>query len=134
MPVEMGQLGSIIKASPAPCLVIHFSHLLLLESQVSVKPFLLLFIVQSSQLSGTLSCYWPCSMPAYTYHERGKWRECLPREEGGPVRCLVGRGLGSTYVPLPVAFTGLCQDETKNPLHIPELSSALSTACALIPS
>ena len=65
---------------------------------------------------------------------RGKWGECLSWDEGGPVRCLVGRGLGSTYVPLPVAFTGLCQDETKNPLHIPELSSALSTACALIPS
>ena len=135
MPVEMGQLGSIIKASPAPCSLIHFSHLLLLGKQVSAKPLLLLFLLkQSLKLSGTLSCYWTCSMPAYTYHERGKWRECLPREEGGPVRCLVGRGLGSTYVPLPVAFTGLCQDETKNPLHIPELSSALCTACALIPS
>ena len=99
MPVEMGQLGSIIKASPAPCLVIHFSHLLLLESQVSVKPFLLLFIVQSSQLSGTLSCYWPCSMLASTYHERGKWRECLPREEGGLVRrWLVEFGLGSSWI------------------------------------
>ncbi len=47
MPLEMGQLGSIIKASPAPCLVIHFSHLLLLGKQVSVKPLLLLFLLQT---------------------------------------------------------------------------------------
>ena len=47
MPLEMGQLGSIIKASPAPCSLIHFSHLLLLGKQVSVKPLLLLFILQT---------------------------------------------------------------------------------------
>ena len=47
MPVEMGQLGSIIKASPAPCSLIHFSHLLLLGKQVSVKPLLLLFILET---------------------------------------------------------------------------------------
>ena len=46
MPLEMGRLGSIIKASPAPCLVIHFSHLLLQGKQVSVKPLLVLFILQ----------------------------------------------------------------------------------------
>ena len=46
MPVEMGQLGSIIKASPAPCSLIHFSHLLLLGKQVSVQPLLLLFILE----------------------------------------------------------------------------------------
>ena len=47
MPVEMGQLGSIIKASPAPCSLIHFSHLLLLGKQVSAKPLLLLFLLQT---------------------------------------------------------------------------------------
>ena len=47
MPLEMGQLGSIIKASPAPCSLIHFSCILLLGKQVSVKPLLLLFLLQT---------------------------------------------------------------------------------------
>ena len=47
MPVEMGQLGSIIKASPAPCSLIHLSDLLLLGKQVSAKPLLLLFLLQT---------------------------------------------------------------------------------------
>ena len=46
MPLEMGRLGSIIKASPAPCRLIHFSCILLLGNQVSVKPLLVLFILQ----------------------------------------------------------------------------------------
>ncbi|XP_021238793.1 feather keratin Cos1-1/Cos1-3/Cos2-1-like isoform X2 [Numida meleagris] len=38
MPLHIGQLGSIIKASPAPCLLIPFSHLLLLGNQVYLQP------------------------------------------------------------------------------------------------
>ncbi|XP_065603714.1 feather keratin Cos1-2-like [Cyrtonyx montezumae] len=38
MPLEVGQLESIIKAKPAPCLLIHFSCLLLLGIQVQLHP------------------------------------------------------------------------------------------------
>uniref|UniRef100_A0A8B9UEJ7 Keratin n=2 Tax=Anas TaxID=8835 RepID=A0A8B9UEJ7_9AVES len=38
MPLDMGQLRSTIKASPAPCSLIHFSGLLLLSNQVNLLP------------------------------------------------------------------------------------------------
>ena len=45
------------------------------------------------------SSYWLSSMPATTYHGRGKWGEHVPWEEGGPVRrWLVEFGLGSSWI------------------------------------
>ncbi|KAM9174728.1 feather keratin Cos2-3-like isoform 1-T1 [Mergus octosetaceus] len=38
MPLDMGQLRSTIKASPAPCSLIHFSGLLLVGNQVHLQP------------------------------------------------------------------------------------------------
>lgn len=37
MPLDIGHLRSSIKGTPAPCSLIHYSYLLLLGNQVSVK-------------------------------------------------------------------------------------------------
>ena len=69
MPLEMGQLRSIIKASPAPCSLIHFSHLLLLGKQVSAKPLLLLFLLQTefkAQRNSQLLSH-PFLLPSYSW-------------------------------------------------------------------
>ncbi|XP_068516833.1 feather keratin Cos2-3-like isoform X3 [Anas acuta] len=49
MPLDMGQLRPTIKASPAPCSLIHFSGLLLVGNQVSVN-----------LLPPDMSCYDQC--------------------------------------------------------------------------
>ncbi|XP_068517341.1 feather keratin Cos2-3-like [Anas acuta] len=49
MPLDMGQLRPTIKASPAPCSLIHFSGLLLVGIQVSVN-----------LLPPDMSCYDQC--------------------------------------------------------------------------
>ena len=58
MSLDMGKLRPTIKASPAPCSLIHFSGLLLLRNQVSVKPLLVLLIIPgliSMDFSATIS-------------------------------------------------------------------------------
>jgi len=55
MPLEMGRLGAIIKASPAPCLLIHFTCILILGNQVSVKLLLVSSFSKQSSNSVELS-------------------------------------------------------------------------------
>ena len=50
MPLGLRQCWTAIKGSPSLCALIHFSHLLLLQNQVSGKPLLLLLLLLQDQL------------------------------------------------------------------------------------
>lgn len=82
----MGQYRSIIKGSPAPCFLIHYSSHLLLRSQVSVSPLLVSLSPEGGlslvKLSSAVS-----SLPGQIF-------ELLVSEEGREEKDCVGQCLG----------------------------------------